>query len=264
MKIGIAGCTGRMGRTLIKALAEADGVFLSAGSIRPGQALPGREFWIASGIARDVNMVMSAAALFACSDVVIDFTSPASTGELARQAALCGKPLVSGTTGMEAAEHEELRRCAERAPILWSANTSIGVTLVAALVQEAARKLDVSFDIEIVEMHHRNKVDAPSGTALALGRAAAKGRDAEFGKIARLSREGQTGVRPHGQIGFAALRGGDVIGDHTVIFAGEGERIEITHKSSSRAIYALGAIRAACWLATQKPGLYSMQNVVNG
>lgn len=264
MRIGIAGCTGRMGLALIKAVSEAEGMVLAAGSIRPDQPVPGRDFWIGSGIVGEIAVVTSAEALFAASDAVIDFTTPVSTLALAEQASSSGKPLVCGTTGLSVEQQSELAGFARHAPIVWASNMSVGVTLLAAMVREAARKLDPSFDIEIVEMHHRKKVDAPSGTALSLGRAAAEGRGVDFDAMACLSREGQTGARPMGEIGFATLRGGDVIGDHTVVFAGEGERIELTHKSSSRAIYALGALRAARWAQRREPGLYSMEDVLGG
>lgn len=264
MRIGIAGCTGRMGLALIRAVTETEGVELAAGSIRPDQPVPDKDFWLGCGIKQaQVEVVTSAAALFTVSDAVIDFTTPASTLALAEQAAASGKPLVSGTTGLVAEQQQELAQFATRAPIVWASNMSVGVTLLTALVREVAQKLDPSFDIEIVEMHHRHKVDAPSGTALSLGKAAAEGRGVDFGAMACLAREGQAGARPMGEIGFATLRGGDVVGDHTVIFAGQGERIELTHKSSSRTIYALGAIRAARWVQHRSPGLYSMQDVLN-
>lgn len=263
MKIGIAGCTGRMGLALIQAVVEAEGVQLAAGSIRPDQPVPDKDFWLGCGVGREqVEVVTSAEALFAAADAVIDFTTPAATLALAEQAAASGKPLVSGTTGLLAEQQQELAQFASRAPILWASNMSVGVTLLTALVREVAQKLDPSFDIEIVEMHHRKKVDAPSGTALSLGKAAAEGRGVDFDAMACLSREGQAGARPMGEIGFATLRGGDVVGDHTVIFAGQGERIELTHKSSSRSIYALGALRAARWLHHKPAGLYSMQDVL--
>lgn len=264
MKIGIAGCTGRMGLALIRAVAEAEGMTLAAGSIRPDQPVPERDFWLGSGITAPVEVVSSPAALFAASDAVIDFTTPASTLALAAQAAATGKPYVIGTTGLSAAQFRELESYAAQAPIVWASNMSVGVTLLAELVREVARKLDPEFDIEIVEMHHRNKVDAPSGTALSLGKAAAEGRGVDFDAMACLAREGNTGARPTGEIGFATLRGGDVIGDHTVVFAGPGERLELTHKSSSRAIYAYGALRAARWLAGRPHGLYAMRDVLNG
>jgi 4-hydroxy-tetrahydrodipicolinate reductase len=263
MKIGIAGCTGRMGLALITTVNETEGVTLAAGSIRPDQPVPDRDFWLGSGIKGEVQVETSADALFAASDAVIDFTTPASTLALASQAAATGKPLVIGTTGLSAEQFRELGQYANNAPIVWASNMSVGVTLLTELVREVAKKLDPAFDIEIVEMHHRHKVDAPSGTALSLGRAAAQGRGVDFDAMACLSREGQTGARPMGEIGFATLRGGDVIGDHTVVFAGQGERIELTHKSSSRSIYAYGAVRAARWLAAKPAGLYNMHDVLN-
>lgn len=263
MKIGIAGCTGRMGLTLLKAVQEAEGVELVAGSIRPDQAVPTRDYWLESGIGgTGFEVVTTAAALYSIADVVIDFTTPASTLALAEQAAAYGKPLITGTTGLDAQQAATLAKYAESAPIVWASNMSIGVTMLTALVKEVASRLDPSYDIEIVEMHHRNKVDAPSGTALSLGKAAAEGRKVAFDGVAKLSREGVTGIRPEGEIGFATLRGGDVIGDHTVVFAGAGERIELTHKSSSRGIYATGAVRAALWAAGKPNGLYSMRDVL--
>lgn len=262
MKIGIAGCTGRMGLTLLKAVQEAEGLQLVAGSIRPDQAVPSRDYWLASGITDTFDIVSSAAELYAKADAVIDFTTPASTLDLAERAAALGKPLIIGTTGLDNAQTQALAQYAESAAIVWASNMSVGVTLLSALVKEVASRLDPSFDIEIVEMHHRHKVDAPSGTALTLGKSAAEGRKVAFDAVAKLSREGHTGERPEGEIGFATLRGGDVIGDHTVVFAGAGERIELTHKSSSRAIYAHGAVRAVQWAAKQKPGLYAMQDVL--
>lgn len=262
MKLGIAGCTGRMGLALLKAAAETDGVSVAAGSIRPDKPVPDREFWLASGIREVVPVVKTVEALVSAVDVVIDYTAPATTLAIAEQAAASGKLLVSGTTGLTEEQFRQLHRYAERIPIVWASNTSVGVALLTTLVKEAAAKLDDAYDIEIVEMHHRNKVDAPSGTALGLGRAAAEGRGVVFDAVATLSREGYTGVRPRGEIGFATLRGGEVIGDHTVIFSGPGERIELTHKSSSRAIYAHGAIRAAHWLMGRQAGFYSMQDIL--
>jgi 4-hydroxy-tetrahydrodipicolinate reductase len=248
---------------LLKAAQESEGVALTAGSIPLGHMLPSREYWLAAGLKNsDFALVDTPEALFSHADAVIDFTAPDSTLALAEQAALSRKPLISGTTGMDAAHMQRLAKLAESVPIVWSSNMSIGVTLLAALVKQTASRLDDSYDIEVVEMHHRHKVDAPSGTALSLGEAAAEGRNIDFDQVARFSREGHMGERPKGEIGFTALRGGDVIGDHTVIFAGPGERIELTHKSSSRTIYACGAIRAALWAAGRKPGFYSMQDVL--
>lgn len=252
MKIGIAGVTGRMGQSVVQAAEETDGVFVVAGSVRAGTRQNDGTF----------PLVISARELFEAADAVIDFTAPELTVKLAEEAAQTGKALISGTTGLTAEQHAKLTECAKKAPILWAANLSVGVALVTALVEQAARHLDDGYDIEIVEMHHRHKKDAPSGTALALGKAAAKARGSAFDAVATLSREGITGARERGSIGFASLRGGEVIGDHSVIFAGERERIEIAHKSSSRDIYAYGAVRAARFLRGKPPGLYSMADVV--
>lgn len=252
MKIGIAGVTGRMGQSVVRAVEETDGATIVAGSVRAGTRMIDGAF----------PLVISARELFEAADVVIDFTTPELTAKLAEEAAKTGKALISGTTGMTAEQHGKLAACAKKAPILWAANLSVGVALVTALVEQAARRLDDAYDIEIVEMHHRHKKDAPSGTALALGKAAAGARGSEFEAVATLSREGITGARERGSIGFATVRGGEVIGDHTVIFAGERERIEIAHKSSSREIYAYGAVRAARFLRGKPPGLYSMADVI--
>lgn len=264
MRIGIAGCTGRMGLELLKAVTAADGVQLSAGSIRADQSVPERDFWLASGVLGDVPVVTSARELVEASDAVIDFTSPAYSLTIAEEAARQQKIYVCGTTGFSTEQFAQLQGYAERARILWASNMSMGVTLLAELVRDVAQKLDPSFDIEIVEMHHRKKVDAPSGTALSLGRAAAEGRGVDFDAMACYAREGVTGERVMGEIGFATLRGGDVVGDHTVVFAGNGERIELTHKSSSRAIYAYGAIRAVRWLKDKPAGFYAMKDVLAG
>ena len=200
--------------------------------------------------------------LFAVSDAVLDFTAPAASVANAKAAAETGKVLVIGTTGLTETQRAEVAKAAEKAPIVLAPNMSVGVNLLQALVEKVASILDPAYDIEIVEMHHRNKVDAPSGTALALGKAAAKGRGESLDKVACYERHGVIGARPAGEIGFATLRGGDVVGDHTVIFAGTGERIELTHKASSRAVFANGAVRAALWAAGQKAGLYSMRDVL--
>lgn len=195
-------------------------------------------------------------------DAIIDFTRPDHTVELAEMAAACNVALISGTTGLSESQSRRLERSATSTPIVHSPNMSVCVTLMLSLVQQVSAVLDQGYDIEIVEMHHKHKIDAPSGTAIALGRAAAEGRGVDFDTQAILSREGETGPRKKGAIGFASLRGGQVIGDHTVIFAGEHERFELTHKSQSRQIYAEGALKAAFWAVKQRPGLYSMLDVL--
>lgn len=240
IKLGITGASGRMGQTLIRLAAETAGVTLAAVCDRTGDPR----------------------ALFAAGDVVIDFTSREASLLHAKLAAETGKALVIGTTGFTEDEKNQLRAFAKEAPILWSANMSIGVALLSQLVEQAARSLSEEYDIEIVEMHHKHKIDAPSGTALLLGEAAAKGRGVALNDKRVSTRDGHTGPRNPGDVGFAALRGGDVVGDHTVMFAGEGERIELSHKASSRDIFARGAIRAAEWLTKQKPGFYTIRDVL--
>ena len=216
-----------------------------------------------AGIAEaGVPVTDDAAAMIAGVDAVVDFTSPAATVEHAELAAQAGAAIVIGTTGLESGHIDSLKRAAAHVPVVFAPNMSVGVNLLMAVVEQVARALDDSYDIEIVEMHHRHKVDAPSGTALGLGRAAAKGRGVELDEVGRLSREGHTGARPRGEIGFATLRGGDVIGDHTVCFAADGERVELTHKASGRQIYAAGAVRAALWTKGRGPGFYSMNDVL--
>jgi 4-hydroxy-tetrahydrodipicolinate reductase len=177
-------------------------------------------------------------------------------------AARLGSPLVIGTTGLEAAEESAVRDAATRVPILWAANTSLGINVLFGLVDQVARRLGPDWDLEILEMHHRGKVDAPSGTALALGRTAAAARGIDFDEMATRGRDGITGPRRAGAIGFAALRGGDNIGEHHVVFAGMGEQLTLTHRATSRAIYSTGAVRAALWLVGRPPGLYGMKEVL--
>jgi len=261
-RIAIAGCTGRMGVALIHAAIAHDAVSSVIGSVRSDNLANASSQLGMFGInadhiqlTDDLNALMKA-------DAVIDFTRPELTLDLAKRAAKKKVPFVSGTTGLTPEQFNELREHAKHIPIIWSANMSVGVNVLLTLVEKAAAALDDRYDIEIVEMHHRQKVDAPSGTALALGLAAAEGRQVVFSEQAILSREGMTGPRPAGAIGFATLRGGQVIGDHTVMFAGEHDRIELTHRSQGRDIYAQGAIRAALWAQTQSAGFYSMKDVL--
>jgi 4-hydroxy-tetrahydrodipicolinate reductase len=263
MKIGIVGCAGRMGRMLMNAVADAEGCSLVGGSERQGSDAIGRDLGELMGRgAMGLTVTDDAAALFAAADAVIDFTAPAATLAHAALAADMGKVLVVGTTGLAADGEAELRAAALRTSIVYAPNFSVGVNLLMALTERAAATLGDDYDIEIVEMHHRHKVDAPSGTALGLGRAAAKGRAVPLDAVWCKARDGHTGARPKGEIGFATLRGGDVVGDHSVIFAAEGERIELTHKASSRAVFAKGAVRAALWAFGRSPGLYSMRDVL--
>jgi len=263
IRIGIMGCGGRMGRMLVAEVQRSEGCRLAGGSEAPGSALLGRDIGELAGTgAVGLAATADAAAVIAASDVVIDFTAPAATIAHASLAAERGKALVVGTTGLDAAEGEALKAAARRIPILWAPNMSPVVTLLQGLVEEAARRLGEDYDIEILEMHHHHKVDAPSGTALALGAAAAKGRGINLAGHSQRVRDGHTGPRKSGNIGFASLRGGDVVGDHTVIFAGEGERLELTHRATGRHLFARGAVRGARWLAGRPPGLYGMKDVL--
>lgn len=213
----------------------------------------------AGGVDKDegnLSMLVSA------SDVVIDFSSPGALKDNLEDAMLAKKPVVIGTTGLEESHHHLIDAAAHTIPVLQTGNMSLGVNLIAALVENAAARLGDDWDIEIVEMHHRHKVDAPSGTALLLGEAAARGRGITLAEHSERGRDGITGARKRGAIGFAALRGGSVAGDHQVIFATDDERIEIGHRAENRTIFARGAVRAALWLAGQKPGRYDMKSVL--
>ena len=255
-KIGILGCGGRMGKMLVLEVQQHPHATLAGGTARPGSALVGQALG-------HLTVTDDASALFAASDAVIDFTRPELLATHLDLAVRHKKALVIGTTGLEPSAKAAITKAAQGVPLVQAANMSVGVTLLGQLVKQLAAKLDApTFDIEIVEMHHRHKIDAPSGTALALAEAAAQGRDVQLADVARKSRDGQIGARPQGEIGISTLRGGDVVGDHTVIFAADGERIEITHKASSRQIFARGAVRAALWAAGRKPGLYSMLDVL--
>ena len=261
--IGIVGAAGRMGQMLVKQIGETQGARLVAAGEAPNGAAVGKDAGELAGVGRlGVLISGSADTVFERSQVVIDFTQPAASVAHAELAAARGTAMVLGTTGLSPEEGARVRAAAAKAPIMWADNMSVGVTLLAELVQQVARTLDPAYDIEIVEMHHRHKVDAPSGTALLLGRAAAAGRKVDLANVARRGRDGITGARKSGDIGFASLRGGDVVGDHVVVFAGAGERIELGHRAASRQLFAQGAVRAALWVAGRGPGLYSMKDVL--
>jgi 4-hydroxy-tetrahydrodipicolinate reductase len=263
LRIGVAGCKGRMGRTIVDAVQAAEGAQLAGGSARPDDPWVGQDLGTLTGHGtRDALVVGDPLALVQRADAVIDFTAPELTVKHAELAAQAGVTLVIGTTGLSDDQQDAVRRAARHIPVVQAPNMSLGVNLLLNLVQQVAAALDPSFDIEISEMHHRHKKDAPSGTALALGRAAADGRRVVLDQVAERGRDGDTGERASGSIGFAALRGGDVAGEHTVIFAGPGERIELSHKASSRGIFGQGAVKAARWARGQDPGLYSMQDVL--
>ena len=263
MRLVVAGAGGRMGRTVIKAIAETDGVELVGAIEAPGAGVIGRDAGELAGLGPNGIMVSAdAPALFAKTDGLIDFTIPAATMVLAEQSAAHGLVHIIGTTGFALEDEKIVASAARQARIVKSGNMSLGVNLLAALVKRVAKTLDDEFDIEILEMHHGKKIDAPSGTALLLGNAAAAGRGIDLARRSVRARDGHTGARKVGDIGFASLRGGTVVGDHSVIFAGPHERIELAHKAEDRMIFARGAIRAALWARSQKPGLYSMADVL--
>jgi 4-hydroxy-tetrahydrodipicolinate reductase len=263
MKIGVVGCAGRMGRMIMRCIHETTGAELAGGTEAPGAPALGRDLGELAGLgALGLAAADDPVALFARSEAVIDFTAPAVSVAHAELAAQAQAAHVIGTTGLDPAQQEAIARAARHTAVVLAPNMSLGVTLLTALVEQVARTLDADYDIEVVEMHHRRKVDAPSGTALALGRAAAAGRQVDLDQVAQRVRDGHTGARRRGDIGFATLRGGDVVGDHTVVFAAEGERLELTHKASTREVFARGAIKAALWARGKPPGLYSMRNVL--
>jgi len=263
LKIGVTGCRGRMGRMICATAAESPDVALAGGTVRPGDADAGADLGTRLGLPEGQAPILDdPAALFARCDAVIDFSTPDLAAKHADLAAQAGVTLVVGTTGLETPAQDAIKRAGRHIAVVQAANTSLGVTLLMDLVRQVAHALDATFDIEIQELHHRYKADAPSGTALALGRAAADGRGVELDTVADRGRDGATGPRETGHIGFAVLRGGDVPGEHTVLFAGPGERIELTHKAGSRAIFAQGAIKAAQWAQQQNPGLYGMADVL--
>ncbi|WP_374545323.1 4-hydroxy-tetrahydrodipicolinate reductase [Rhodoblastus sp.] len=263
MRLVVVGAAGRMGQMLVRTIAATEGAVLSAALERPGSAALGRDAGELAGLGPlGVTIADDPLTALLKADGVIDFTTPATTVEIAALAAQARIVHVVGTTGMTDDDLAKLDAAARHAVIVRSGNMSLGVNLLAGLVEKVAKTLGVDWDVEILEMHHRMKVDAPSGTALLLGEAAAKGREVALAEHSVRSRDGHTGARKAGDIGFATLRGGTVVGDHTVIFAGAGERIELTHRAEDRGIFARGAVRAALWGRGRKPGLYSMADVL--
>ena len=263
MKIGIVGAAGRMGRMLIAEVLGVEGCQLAGGTEPPGSGVLGQDLGLLIGAAEQgLSIGDDTGALFKASDAVVDFTHPDATAAHAALSGETGVALIVGTTGFEAQHMEALGRAAAKAAVVQAANMSVGVNLLLGLTEQVASALGDDYDIEIAEMHHRHKVDAPSGTALALGAAAAKGRGVNLEDVSDRGRDGEAGPRIAGDIGFSVIRGGDVAGDHTVIFAGPGERVELTHKAGSREIFARGAIRAALWTEGRAPGLYSMRDVL--
>ena len=263
MKIAIAGAAGRMGRVLTRIVHETSGAEIAGGLEQAGSPNIGADMGVLSGIGPlGVTVGDDPQALFSKIDGIIDFTVPAATLALCELSAQARIVHVIGTTGIDAGGDAKILAAARHARIVKSGNMSLGVNLLAALVRKVAASLGEEFDIEILEMHHKHKIDAPSGTALMLGKAAAEGRAINLAQRSVRSRDGHTGARVAGDIGFATLRGGSVVGEHTVMFAGETERIELTHKASSRDMFARGAVRAALWAMDKKPGLYAMTDVL--
>ena len=262
IKIVIAGSSGRMGRTLLEGVAQADDLVLHAALEHGGSALLGHDAGELLGAPCGVKISADVAAALQGADVLIDFTRPEGTLHHLEICRKLGVNMVIGTTGLNAQQKAQLGAAAQHIGIVFAPNMSVGVNLVFKLLETASRVLAQGYDIEIIEAHHRHKVDAPSGTALGMGEVIAKtlGRDLE--KCAVYGREGVTGERDPSTIGFATVRGGDIVGDHTVMFAGTGERIEITHKASSRATFAQGALRAARFLKANPAGMYNMQDVL--
>lgn len=256
MKVGITGSNGRVGKILIDELSSGAwdkyDLSLAGGLVRKLPDIQSDDYFLTD----DPEELLKR------SDVIIDFTLPAGTLEHVKLAAKYKKAIIIGTTGLSAQDEETLHHYAKDTTIVYAANMSVGVNLLLALVEQAAQKLSEDWDIEIFEAHHKHKVDAPSGTALAIGRAAASGRGGDLSSLAEYDRHGHTGARERGKIGFSVARGGDVIGEHTAYFYGEGERIELTHIATNRSLFAKGALRAALWSKDKKAGLYSMRDVL--
>ncbi|MDR1853901.1 MAG: 4-hydroxy-tetrahydrodipicolinate reductase [Azoarcus sp.] len=262
VKVAIAGASGRMGKMLIEAALADPGVCLAAAFDRLGSPVIGRDAGEALGAVTGVKIGDEAGAAIAVADCLIDFTRPEGTLSHLSHVVKLGKTAVIGTTGFDAAGRDKIAEAARIVPIVFAPNMAVGVNAVFRLLDVAARILSDGYDVEVIEAHHRFKVDAPSGTALRMGEVVAKALGRDLRKDAIYGREGVTGERDPQTIGFSSIRGGDVVGDHTVLFAGIGERIEITHKSGSRMPYALGSLRAARFLAGRKPGLFDMQDVL--
>ncbi len=261
--IMVLGASGRMGRMLIRAIAETPGARLSGAIERPGHDWIGRDVGAAMG-GPDLGIVVADDPIdaFAVSQAALDFTTPAATVEHALLAAQARLVHVIGTTGLGRAELEKIAAAGRHAVVVRAGNMSVGLNLLSVLTRRAAEALGPDYDIEILEMHHRHKVDAPSGAALMLGEAAAAGRRVNLADVADRARDGETGARAEGAIGFASLRGGDVVGEHEIVFAGPGERISLRHVATDRMVFARGALRAALWGQDKQPGCYDMIDVL--
>lgn len=263
LKTVIAGASGRMGKTLTRLIHAHEGCEVTGGLEPKGSPFVGKDQGTVAGIGEiGVPISDDPLGLLSKADCLIDFTIPAASVRLSEIAAQARIVHVIGTTGFTETDEESIQAASRHARIVKSGNMSLGVNLLAALAKQVAAALDESFDIEVLEMHHKHKIDAPSGTALLLGEAAANGRGIDLAQHSVRTRDGHTGARPEGDIGFATLRGGTVVGDHSVIFAGPSERITLSHHAESREIFANGAIKAAVWAFDKKPGLYSMADVL--
>ena len=263
MRMAVMGASGRMGQMLVKLIDAEKRATLSSVVERAGHDWIGQDLGtVMGGAVRGLVVTDDLAVALECSDVIIDFTTPAVTVALAHAAAQAGVAHVIGTTGFTEADLAAIAQAGESGRIVRAGNMSLGVNLLVTLTRQVAQALGADYDIEIIEAHHRHKVDAPSGTALMLGEAAAEGRGVLLEEVADRGRDGITGARAPGAIGFHAIRGGDFIGEHDVIFAGEGERITLRHVASDRALFARGALKAALWLDGQAPGAYSMLDVL--
>jgi 4-hydroxy-tetrahydrodipicolinate reductase len=263
MRLIVAGAGGRMGRALTRVISETPGAVVTGALEAPGSELLGKDAGVLAGLpANGIKLSADLWTLSADADGILDFTVPAATIANVAIAAERGLVHVIGTTGLSASDDAVIKSVTQRATVVKSGNMSLGVNLLAALVKRVAQSLDENFDIEILEMHHKSKIDAPSGTALMLGQAAAAGRKIALEERSARGRDGLTGARRSGDIGFASLRGGTAVGDHSVIFAGPMERIELTHRAEDRTMFAQGAVKAALWARNQKPGLYSMADVL--
>jgi 4-hydroxy-tetrahydrodipicolinate reductase len=258
--LAILGAAGRMGQALVRCAQRLPDVRIAAAIETEGHKALGSDAGILAGVG-SLGLPVTAGPA-APADVIIDFTFHTAVTANVRQAVAARQAIVLGTTGLTEAEQAAVRAAAAQVPVVWAANMSLGVNVLLDLVRRAAAILGPEYDAEIVEMHHHFKKDAPSGTALALAQALAAGRNVDLQEVACYGREGMTGERPRGQIGLHALRGGDVVGDHTVMFACEGERVELVHRAGNREAFAMGALRAALWLRSRQPGLYTMRHVL--
>jgi 4-hydroxy-tetrahydrodipicolinate reductase len=261
--IGVAACAGRMGRAILGGVLGTPDCRLAGASQYPGHASVGQDAGSIAGVApAGIRIAGDPADLMAAADAVIDFSTPDATMAHLGAALAAGTPLVVGTTGLDAGQRRTLKDAGSRIPLLLAPNMGTGATLLMEFTRRLAAVLGEDYDIEVLGLQHRHKVDAPSGTALGLARAAAIGRGLDPESIGATPRDGHTGPRPKGMIGLATVQGGDMLGEHTVIFAGTGERLELSHRPAHRGVYARGAVRAAQWLAARKPGFYEMRDVL--